>query len=59
MPTDGDNDVPRDDLPPEPNMPSAEALSKKLGISEEKARDLIARYGDDLDALMKHVQKIP
>lgn len=59
MPTDETDRERDDDLPPEPNAPSAEALAKKLGISEEKARELIARYGDDPDALMKHVQKIP
>jgi hypothetical protein len=58
MPTEDASSGPDDDTAPEPNMPSAEALSQRLGISEQRARDLIARYGDDLDALMKHVQKI-
>lgn len=43
---------------PEPNMPAADVLADRLGISVERASELLLRYADDLDSLMKHVAAI-
>jgi len=46
-----------DDLP-EPNTPAADVLADRLGIPIERASELLLRYADDLDSLMKHVAAI-
>jgi len=43
---------------PEPNGPTAEILAAKLNVSVDQAANLLMRYVDDLDTLMRNVAKI-
>lgn len=42
----------------EPNVPAAELLADRLGITVERASDLLTRYADDLDSVMRHVAAV-
>ena len=46
-----------DDLP-QPNILPTEVLAKRLGIPVERAAELLSRYADDLDSVMRHVAAI-
>ena len=43
---------------PEPNGPTAEVLAAKLNVSVDQAANLLMRYVDDLDTLMRNIAKI-
>ena len=42
----------------EPNVPPVELLADRLGISVEMASDLLTRYANDLDSVMRHVAAV-